>query len=87
MGAAYNGYRRGVEEFVLNTQVLIKQAAGSHVELCKLASAPAEEILTPLSVHYIATAFKDEIPSETTKVSSIIGASVQRGLPSRNTWM
>jgi hypothetical protein len=88
MGAAYNGYRRGVEDFVRNTQDLIKQAAGSQTELCKLASASADEVLPPLSVHYIATAFKDELTSASElSASSIIGASVQRDTPSRNTWM
>lgn len=91
MGAAYNGYRREVQEFVTNAQDLFRHATSSdETELCKVASVSPEEISTPLSRCYFETAFKDELPGKSEgaeKVASIIGASVQRVPPSRTTWM
>lgn len=91
IGSAYDSYRRGVMELVASTQDLIKSAASStDVELHKLAEAQPEELFTPLAYQYLSGAFKDEapfaIPAEG-MVENDSAASVERGLPSRNTWM
>ncbi len=80
MAAAYNGYRKGLMSVVASAQDLIQRTADSD-EFRKLASTSVEEIFTPLSFHYLDSAFRDEVSSEST------GASVQRATPSRNTWM
>lgn len=92
MGAAYNGYRRGVMNVVASSQNLIRSAALSNeAELHKLASAEAEELFTPLTFKYLDEAFHDELPLplDTAKVvvktSSRAKAGVERGFPSRNT--
>lgn len=91
IGSAYDAYRRGVMELVANTQDLIKSAAAStDVELHKLAEAAPEELFTPLAYRYLDGAFKDEVPfaiSPEKMVENVSAASVERGLPSRNTWM
>jgi hypothetical protein len=92
MGAAYNGYRRGVMNVVASSQELIESATlPSEGEFHKLASAEVEELFTPLSYEYLTNAFKDELPpaSDTApgvvKTSSQAPANVERGFPSRNT--
>ena len=92
IGSAYSGYRRGVMNLVPSSQDLLKKAAASKdADLLKMASAPVEEVFTPLAYHYLNDAFMDEVPvGDTTqpvvKTSSQASAGVQRGLPSRNTW-
>ncbi len=92
LGAAYSGYRRGVMDLAPNSQGLIKKAASSKdTDLLKVAAAPAEEVFTPLTYHYLNDAFMDEVSvgdpeHQVVKTSSQASASVQRGLPSRNTW-
>lgn len=81
MGAAYNGYRQNVMELVANTQDLILSAGlPPSGDLYKLASAPVEEVFTPLSFAYLTSAFLDEMGVEE-KTSG-----VERGSPSKNTW-
>jgi hypothetical protein len=63
IGAAYNSYRRLAMDMVANAQDLIASAAPSDGALMKIASAPVEEIFTPLSVAYLKTAFLDELGS------------------------
>jgi hypothetical protein len=91
IGSAYNGYRRGVMDLVPNSQDLIEKAAAKDADLLKVAAAPAEEVFTPLTYAYLNDAFRDEVPvgdpePQVVKTSSQASASVQRGLPSRNTW-
>jgi hypothetical protein len=79
IGAAYNSYRDGVMELVAHTQDLVaSMTTASSEHLHKFASAPVDEIFTPLSVSYLKQAFWDEVQEEKT-------ADVERGLPSRNT--
>lgn len=92
MGAAYNGYRRGVLNVVASSQNLIESASLSNEkDMHKLASAQAEELFTPLSYEYLTKAFTDELPlpsdnaESVVKTSSQANASVERGFPSRNT--
>jgi hypothetical protein len=59
IGAAYNGYRLGIMELIPHTQDLMATVAP--IELNKLASASAEDLLTPLSAHYLKLAFWDEV--------------------------
>jgi hypothetical protein len=92
MGAAYTAYRCGVMDVVARTQSFIESAAQpSDAELFKLATAPVEELFTPLAFHYLNGAFRDEAsfgdPSPAVvETSSQAFAGVQRGLPSRTTW-
>jgi hypothetical protein len=58
LGAAYNGYRRGVMEIVAHSQTLFSPS--SERDLSKLASAPPKEVFTPLAVAYLKNAFLDE---------------------------
>ncbi len=83
MGSAYNGYRRGVMELVAHSQDLISKTAGSDTELCKLSSVAVEEMFTPLSFHYLRSAFVDEMPPSAAKTAA--SASVQRGIPLKTT--
>ena len=91
IGSAYDDYRRGVMELVANTQDLIKSAAApTDVEMHKLAEAAPEDLFTPLAYHYLNGAFRDEVPFAIPYkgvVENVSAASVERGLPSRNTWM
>jgi len=59
IGSAYNGYRLGIMELVPHSQDLMLTAA--RAELSKLASAPTEELFTPLSAQYFKIAFMDEL--------------------------
>lgn len=87
MGAAYNGYRREVLELVTNAQNFIERTRTAEADLSKLAFASVEEVFTPLAFEYLTNAFMDELPSsDAVKVSSVIGANVQREPPSGNTW-
>lgn len=91
IGGAYDAYRHNVMDLIPNTQRLIKSAATKHDrELLKLAEASPEELFTPLAYRYFDSAFKDEAPvaiSQDGVVEKTSAASVERGLPSRNTWM
>jgi hypothetical protein len=81
MGAAYNGYRQNVMELVANTQDLISSAGlPPNGDLLKLASAPVEEVFTPLSFAYLQSAFMDEVGVEE-KTSGVEGAPLPK-----NTW-
>lgn len=81
ISAAYNGYRQNVMELVANSQELISSAGlPLSADTLKLASAPVEEVFTPLSVSYLKEAFLDEMGCEE-KTSG-----VERALPSKNTW-
>lgn len=63
IGAAYNGYRNQLMEFVAGTQgMLDKAAVVSDGEIYKLANADVHSLFTPLSVTYLAMAFLDEVP-------------------------
>lgn len=59
IGAAYNGYRRGVMEIAAHTQELAGKDVTS-AEFCKLASAPVDDVFTPLTVAYLTHAYMDE---------------------------
>ncbi len=92
MGAAYNGYRQSVMEAVAHTQELLGLAAlPADTELLKLASAPVEEVFTPLAFNYLKYAFADEATfavTENTVVqpSGLRHSPAWRGVsPSRNT--
>lgn len=81
IGAAYNGYRDSLMQFVPEAQDLIEAATTpSDVDLRKLASVPADDFFTPLSVQYLTNAFMDEIGSDDVVVKQAY-ASVQRVLP------
>jgi hypothetical protein len=85
MGAAYSSYRQGAMNVLANAQELLSAAtplSGSYIH--KLASSRPDEIFTPLSVAYCQNAFWDEVDSEQSKTAF---AGVERGLPSRNTFM
>lgn len=78
IGAAYNGYRDSLMQFVPHSQDLIEAATSvSAVALRKLASVSAEALFTPLSYHYLATAFLDEMPG----VVKQADVRVQRAFP------
>lgn len=64
IGAAYNGYRASLMQFVPHAQDLIESASAlSDVELRKIAAASSAEVFTPLSFHYFKTAFLNEVPA------------------------
>lgn len=56
LGAAYNGYRRGALELVAHSQALLD----TDQDLLKIASAPLEQVFTPLTVAYLQNAYLDE---------------------------
>lgn len=91
IGAAYNGYRSGLMELVANAQELARTTAKpSDFHLLKVASAPVDEVFTPLAVTYLKTAHLDELEhgdGDGAVKASQAQADVERGLPSRNTWM
>lgn len=92
IGAAYNGYRQALMEHVASAQDMLPTAAPADAEVQKLASASPDELFTPLSFGYFKNAFLDEVPfadarAGVVQVGSTSAASVQRGFPSRNTWM
>jgi len=60
IGAAYNGYREGLMQFVPHAQDLM-EATSTQDGLRKLAALAAEELFTPLSYHYLSTAYLDEV--------------------------
>lgn len=70
IGAAYNGYRRGVMDIVTNAQDMLQGAVGSHEDLRKLSAASVSDLFTPLAYQYLDGAFKDEVPQ-------LAGASVK----------
>lgn len=91
IGAAYNGYRRGVMELVANSQNLMNSMAHpSDFVLSKFAAASVEATFTPLAAAYLQQAFWDEVgvcslDGSYVKTSQA-SAGVERGSPSRNTW-
>ena len=72
IGAAYNGYRQGVMNLVVEAQDMIGSSALQSADLDKIASASAESFLTPLSAAYFKLAFWDEVAPD-----------VERGSPSK----
>lgn len=60
ISAAYNDYRASLVDLVPHAQTLLG-SSGSSGELQKWASAPVEQVFSPLSVAYIKTAFLDEV--------------------------
>jgi hypothetical protein len=58
IGAAYLGYRRGVMDLVAHSQNLLGD--DTDAELCKLGSAPVDQVFTPLAVNYLKDAYMDE---------------------------
>lgn len=88
IGAAYNGYRENLMQFVPHAQDLIESSM-SHNDsaLRKLAGASAEQLFTPLSYQYLSSAFMNEVPVGTpgqavVKLSGVqASASVQRAHP------
>ena len=78
-------------DLVASTQQLIKTAASSRDgELLNLAGANPEELFTPLAYRYLDGAFLNEVPfafPPEGMVEKPSAASVERGSPSRNTWM
>jgi len=81
IGAAYNAYRAGIMDLVAHAQDLVASTAPpSEMHLHKLASLSADAVFTPLSVCYLKQAFWDETGA------ALSTTSVERGLPSRNTW-
>lgn len=80
IGSAYNGYRKNVMELVAHSQELMTQE-GMPSDGMKLASAPVDDVFTPLSVSYLTGAFMDEVGT-----AEATPSIVERGSPSRNTW-
>jgi hypothetical protein len=92
IGAAYNGYRTALMEMVASAQDMLPKAAPADDGVAKLASAPADEVFTPLSFSYLSNAYLDEVPFADTapgvvEPSTQSVASVKRGSPSETTWM
>lgn len=91
IGSAYHNYRQAVMELVASTQQLIKSAATPRdSDLLKLAEAEPEDLFTPLAYRYLDGAFMNEVPFAFPQVGMVektSAASVERGSPSRNTWM
>jgi len=90
IGSAYNEYRSDVMKFVAHAQDLLQTAVSEEGELHKLAGVPVGEVFTPLAFQYLRGAFIDELSSGDSNGAVVQTqgkvASVQRGLPSRNTW-
>lgn len=93
IGAAYNGYRSSLMQFIPAAQDMIEATTPSGmVELRKFASMDAESLFTPLSYQYLTTAFLDEVPVVDTRQgvvklsSESAKAGVQRELPLVTTW-
>jgi hypothetical protein len=61
IGAAYNGYRAQLMDFVVTTQDCLRKVASDGDDLSKLASGSAEDTFTPLSYCYLRDAFLDEL--------------------------
>lgn len=81
IGAAYNSYRRNAMDMVANAQdLLASTATPSDGALLKIASAPVDEIFTPLSVAYLQNAFLDELGvAGSAKLVKMSQADRQRG--------
>jgi hypothetical protein len=63
IGAAYQGYRDDLMQFVPSAQHLIEVATTPRdVELRKVAAAEPGDLFTPLSFAYLKHAFLDEVP-------------------------
>jgi len=64
IGAAYNGYRTTLMDLVSGAQGLLNASAPRGSEFSKLASAPVDQLFTPLTVHYLRDAFWDELGAD-----------------------
>ena len=60
IGAAYNGYRKSLMQFVPEA-VEVGRQTGAPEELHKCASVPVDQLFTPLSVAYVKHAYWDEV--------------------------
>ena len=61
IGSAYNGYRSAVMDLVAHSPTLLG-SPGTPEDMSKLASAPVDELFTPLTVAYLQQAYLDELP-------------------------
>jgi hypothetical protein len=77
IGAAYNGYRKSLMQFVPEA-VEVGQQTGAPEELHKCASAPVEQLFTPLSVAYVKNAFWDEVGINQAQATTV---GVERDYP------
>ena len=82
IGAAYNSYRTGVMNLAAHAQDFASSMPTSVGLFSKVASAPVDALFTPLSASYLKLAYWDEVGS-----NDVALAGVERGLPSRNTWL
>ena len=82
IGAAYNGYRRQMMNFITESQSVLAQSSLGDSSLSKLAHHPVNELFTPLTAAYLRDAFIDEMGELSIKQAH---AGVERGFPSRNT--
>lgn len=94
IGAAYNGYRDSLMQFVPHAQDLIEAGTSQKdVALRKVASVAAEALFTPLAFQYLSGAFMDEVPAGYSEPAVVklsgdqANAGVQRGLPLVTTQM
>lgn len=82
IGAAYNGYRRGVMDIVANAQDMMNEALGPRdEELRKLSEASAGELFTPLAYQYLDSAFRDEVPPLAAPSAEVVKTSQRFPLP------
>jgi intein/homing endonuclease len=61
IGAAYNGYRAQLMEYVAHTKDCLQKVASTGEDFDKLSSATPEDTFTPLSYCYLRDAFLDEL--------------------------
>jgi hypothetical protein len=78
IGAAYNGYRHGVMELAAYSQELVGNDVTSG-DLCKLASAPVDDVFTPLAVAYLQDAYMDEFGVPAQGVVKLSDGKAKRG--------
>jgi hypothetical protein len=72
IGAAYNGYRKGLMDLIASSQPLLeKVAAKNDTELLKIADAQPEELITPLSYAYLTDAYMDEVGGTASEVVKV----------------
>ena len=87
ISAAYNGYRQALMDMVATTQDVLHTAAPADSAVAKLASAPPEEVFTPLTFAYLKEAHLPPISAEALEVLDQKNhtASVTREAPSQDT--
>jgi hypothetical protein len=82
IGAAYNGYRHSLMNLASSSQSLLEKTAGPReIALHKIASAPVDEVFTPLSFMYLKEAFMNELPlgdTDSVMVNIMNNGRVQR---------